>query len=186
VYRRKYAKVKTLGRGRKASDLVLIMTTSLYGQNSSQYNRLRFGRSLLYRPIGTTMGYGTLHVSNETFFAMRELADSNDINTSNRFGDGPNWRMRVIRSACDILGLDSDVILRHSFKRGLFAVPLATNYKSFLKGESRKPVYRNLPLAALVQHWQRRWFHMRLQNDLVVERAKGCSPAEFGIEKSIV
>lgn len=95
IYKKKYARTRTLGKKRRASDLVLIMTTSLYGQNSSQYNRLRFGKSLLYKPIGTTMGFGTLHISNETFLAMKELAEKNSCNISNRFGDGPNWRIPV-------------------------------------------------------------------------------------------
>ncbi len=185
IYKKKYARMRTLDKKRRASDLVLIMTTSLYGQNSSQYNRLRFGKSLLYKPIGTTMGFGTLHISNETFLSMKELAKTNGCNISNRFGDGPNWRMRVIRSACDALNLKSDVILRHSFKRGLFAVPLAINYKSFLRGDSKKAIYRNLPLAKLAEYWRERWLSMRLQNPLIVERAKRFSPSQFKIEKTI-
>src|SRR3990172_11175690 len=61
LYMTKYANTETLIKKRKASDLALIMTTSLYGQNSSQYNRLVFGKRLLYKPIGTTSRYGTLH-----------------------------------------------------------------------------------------------------------------------------
>lgn len=148
IYKNKYADAKTVIKNRKAFDLVLLVTTSLYGQNSSQYNRLRYGESLLYKPIGTTSGYGSLHISNETFNAMLQLAEENGCNISNRFGDGPNWRMRVIRSACDVLGLNSDVILRHSFKRGLFAIELATNWRAFLKGQAETPRYRNLPVVA--------------------------------------
>jgi len=184
LYKKKYAKVKTILKKRKASDLVLIMTTSLYGSNSSQYNRLKFGKSLLYKPKGSTRGFGSLHISDEAFAAMRELAAKNGLKISNRFGDGPNWRMRVIRSACEVLELDSEVILKHSFKRGLYAVPLAVNFKSFLKGSSRKPTYRNLPLQKLVRHWRNRWLNMRLQNKLIVERVKRFTPDQFKIEKT--
>ncbi|HLG28585.1 MAG TPA: Druantia anti-phage system protein DruA, partial [Candidatus Brocadiales bacterium] len=173
-------------KGRKASDLVLIVTTSLYGHNSSQYNRLRYGKSLLFKPIGITSGYGSLHISVETFSAMRELAEANGCNTSNRFGMGPNWRMRVIRSACDVLNLKSDVILKHSFQRGLFAIPLAINCKSFLKGESKTPIYRNIPLNKLVDYWRSRWFNMRKQNDLVLQKVRGFSPEQFSIEKTSI
>ncbi|RJP56177.1 MAG: DUF4338 domain-containing protein [Deltaproteobacteria bacterium] len=158
--------------------------TSLYGKNSSQYNRLKFGNSLLYQPIGTTSGYGPLHISNETFNAMRELAEINGYNTSNRFGMGPNWRMRVIRSACDALNLNSDVILKHSFQRGLFAIPLAINWKSFLIGESEIPIYRNFPLNELVNYWRDRWFNMRKRNDLVIQKVKRFDPKQFCIEKT--
>ena len=186
IFKKKYANTKTIISKRKASDLVLIMTTSLYGQNSSQYNRLTFGKSLLYKPIGTTAGYGSLHISNETFGAMKELAETNGCNTSNRFGMGPNWRMRVIRSACDILNLNSDVILRHSFQRGLYAVPLTINCESFLRGESITPLYRNIPLKNLVSHWRNRWLNMRKQNDLVIQKVKRFTPKQFCIEKTSV
>jgi len=184
MYKKKYAKMKTIIKKRKASDLVLIATTGLYGRNSSQYNRMKFGKSMLYKPIGTTLGFGTLHISNETFLAMKELADTNGCNISNRFGKGPNWRMRVIRSACDALGLNSEVILKHSFQRGLFAIPLAINYKSFLRGDSKKPIYRNLPLKKLVEYWRNRWLHMRKQNDLILEKVRRFSPKAFIIEKT--
>lgn len=184
IYKHKYANVKTLINKRKASDLVLIITTSLYGKNSSQYNRLKFGKSLLYQPIGITSGYGSLHISTETFNTMRELAEINGYNTSNRFGMGPNWRMRVIRSACDALNLNSDAILKHSFQRGLFAIPLAINWKSFLKGESEIPIYRNLPLNKLVAYWKDRWFNMRRQNNLVIQKVKRFTPELFNIEKT--
>lgn len=186
IYKKKYAEIKTLINKRKASDLVLIMATSLYGNNSSQYNRLTFGKSLLFQPIGTTSGYGSLHISIETFSAMRELAEANGCNTSNRFGMGPNWRMRVIRSACDVLNLNSDAILKHSFQRGLFAIPLTINCKSFLKGESKTPIYRNIPLNKLVDYWRSRWFNMRKQNDLILQKVRGFSPEQFSIEKTSI
>jgi hypothetical protein len=184
IFKKKYARTRTLINKRKASDLVLIMTTSLYGQNSSQYNRLKYGKSLLYRPIGSTSGYGTLHISSETFRAMRELAEMNGCNTSNRFGMGPNWRMRVIRSACDILNLNSDLVLKHSFQRGLFAVPLTINFKSFLKGRSKTPIYRNLPLNKLVDYWHSRWLNMRKKNELVIQKVARFLPEQFNIYKT--
>ena len=181
LYMTKYANTETLIKKRKASDLALIMTTSLYGQNSSQYNRLVFGKRLLYKPIGTTSGYGTLHISGETFMAMRELAEANGFLISNKFGMGPNWRMRVIRSACEILGLNSETILKHSFQRGLFAIPLARNYKSFLNGKTEQLVYYNLPLKKITNYWRHRWLKMRKQNDLIVQKVKQFTPENFQI-----
>lgn len=183
IYKNKYDDAKTILKNREASDLVLLVTTSLYGQNSSQYNRLRYGNSLLYEPIGVTSGYGSLHISNEAFIAMLQLAEKNGCNVSNRFGDGPNWRMRIIRSACDVLNLNSDVILKHSFQRGLFAVKLATNWKSFLLGESKTPTYRNIPLETVVDYWRIRWFNMRKENEAVIQKVRAFSPEQFAIEK---
>lgn len=186
LYKKKYRGKKTIIRGRTGSRLVLLVTTSLYGAHSAQYGRLKYGKTLLYQPIGSTSGYGSLHISSETFEAMRELAEMKRCNTSNRFGMGPNWRMRIIRSACDILKLDSNVILKHSFQRGLYAIPLAVNSKSFLRGESKKLIYRNLPLKKLVKFWKKRWFDMRKHNPDVIQRVRAFSPANFDIRKTIV
>jgi len=183
-YKKKYEQHRTIIKGREATDLVLIVTTSLYGERSSQYNRLTYDNSLLFEPIGTTSGFGSLHISNDTFNSMRELSEKNGSNTSNRFGMGPNWRMRVIRSACDALNLNSDIILKHSFARGLFAVQLATNCKSFLKGETEIPLYKNIPMESLVNHWRQRWLTMRKENDIVLQKVRRFNPEHFIIEKT--
>ena len=184
IYKNKYAKVKTIIKKREASDLALLVTTSLYGRNSSQYNRLKYGKTLLYKPIGMTSGYGSLHISSETFNAMLQLALERKCNTSNRFGDGPNWRMRVIRVACDIMGLNSDVILKHSFQRGLFAVRLATNWRKFLKGDSEALMYRRMPLNDLANYWRARWLRKRKHNDAIIKQVREFLPEHFIIEKT--
>jgi len=186
VYKKKYTGATTEIKKREASDLALIVTTSLYGQNSSQYNRMKYGKALLYKPIGVTSGYGSLHISNQTFNAMLQLAIEQKCNTSNRFGDGPNWRMRIIRAACDVLNLDSDTILKHSFQRGLFAVPLTRNFRVFLKGESEIPLYRKLPLNGLADYWRERWLTKRKTNEQVINRVKAFLPEQFTIEKTII
>jgi hypothetical protein len=185
-YMAKYKNFTTIINKRKANDLVLIVTTSLYGPKSSQYNRLKYEDSLLYEPIGITSGYGSIHISNETFNSMRQLAEENGCVISNQFGKGPNWRMRVIRSACEVLSLNSDIILKHSFSRGLFAVSLATNCRAFLKGESEKPKYRNMPMKSLVNNWYHRWLAMRKKNDLLIQKVRGFNPEQFSIEKTSI
>ena len=180
IYKNKYKDKRTIIRKRKADDLVCMFTTSLYG-NSSQYNRLKFRKRLLYIPTGYTSGYGTLHISNETFFAMQRLLLEKGIAITNRFGDGPNWRMRVIRLSSDILGFDSDIVLRHSFKRGIYAIPLAKNFRSFLLGKKHKPVYYNLPMQTLVRFWKRRWLSMRKRNMDIIDKVLDFSPKDFEI-----
>lgn len=182
IYRDKYANSTTIIKKRCASDLALIVTTSLYGQRSSQYNRLKFNDTLLYEPIGETAGYGTLHISNETFNALRSLLEKNGIHLSHDFGEGANWRMRVIRTACEAMGLSSETILKHSFKRGLFAVPLATNWKEFLNGNVEAPVYRDLPLTDLVDYWRTRWLQKRKQNELITQRVRDFTPKSFRVD----
>ena len=170
----------TIIKRRKADDLVCLFTTSLYG-NSSQYNRLKFKNRLLYIPIGYTSGYGTLHISNETFFAMQQFLVERGLMIANRFGDGPNWRMRVIRSASDIIEFDSNILLQHSFKRGIYAIPLARNFRSFLLGKTDKPIYYDLPMQALVKFWEERWLDMRKKNTNVIDEILDFDPEYFEI-----
>ena len=180
IYKKKYKDKMTIIRKRKADDLICIFTTSLYG-NSSQYNRLRFENKLLYIPIGYTSGYGTLHISNETFLAMQQLLSEKGIMITNRFGDGPNWRMRVVRTVSDIIGFDSDVLLRHSYKRGIYAVPLTKNFRSFLLGKADRAIYYNLPLETLVKFWKERWLNMRKKNMNVINKILNFNPDNFRI-----
>ena len=160
IYERKYkGKVTNIAK-RKANRLACIFTTSLYGK-SSQYNRVKYDGNLIYVPIGQTKGYGTLHLTNETFEAMRSLIKSHHVLIPNRFGDGPIWRMRVIRTAADILGFDSDFLLKHSFQRKIYAVPLAHNCREFLRGENKRLCYCNYPMDDLIRYWKARWLTIR-------------------------
>ncbi len=102
--------------------------------------------------------------------AMQQLLIEKGMMITNRFGDGPNWRMRVIRSASDFIGFDSNILLQHSFKRGIYAIPLATNYRSFLLGEMDKPIYYDLPMDTLVKFWKERWLNMRKRNMNVIDK----------------
>jgi hypothetical protein len=180
IYKEKYRDQLTVIRRRKAEDCVCLFTTSLYG-NGSQYNRIKFKNRLLYLPIGYTSGYGTLHISNETFVAMQQLLVEKGIVITNRFGDGPNWRMRVIRSASEIIGFDSHILLHHSFKRGIYAIPLAKNFRSFLLGRTNKTIYYNLPMQTLVKFWKERWLAMRKRNGAVLDRLLKFNPEDFKV-----
>lgn len=164
IYRRKYKDKVTIKEKRKASKLVGIFTTSLYG-HSSQYNRIKFRKNFLYQPIGQTRGYGSLHLSNETICAMVELLQKNNILVSNKFGDGPSWIMRVIRSAGELVGFDADTLLHHSFRRNIYFVPLAKNYKQFLNGKTKLPKYYDYSMDSLARYWRKRWLKNRKLNE---------------------
>jgi hypothetical protein len=163
IFEHKYQGIVTNISKRTANRLACIFTTSLYGK-SSQYNRVKYDGRLLYIPIGKTKGYGTLHLTNETFEAMRDLLKARSILVGNRFGDGPIWRMRVMRTAADILGFDADFLLRHSFQRAIYAVPLARNVKEFLRGKHSRLRYCDYSLGDLVSYWKERWLDNRKRN----------------------
>jgi hypothetical protein len=178
LYEKKYQDKITLISGQKRNKLVGLFTTSLYG-NSSQYNRLKFDGKLLYQPIGETKGYGTLHLTKETFSAMQEFLKSKEINISNKFGSGPIWTMRLINRAGELLHFDPDFLLKHSFKRGIYFVPFANNAIDFLNGNTKKIDYTNYALKDLVGFWKERWLAMRKENSNVIDTVLSFDPKKF-------
>ena len=110
---------------------------------------------------------------------MRELLESKTISISNRFGDGPIWRMRVIRPASEILGFNADFLLRHSFQRAIYAVPLAASYKEYLQGKERKLEYYDYPLSSLVEYWRKRWLDNRRNSSVVKQAVMDFKKSEF-------
>ena len=180
LFRQKYKTSITRIAQRTANDIACIFTTSLYGK-SSQYNRLKFNDKTLFNHIGETKGYGTLHLTDETFEAMRALLVEKGISVTNRFGDGPIWRMRVIRSAADILGFDSDFLLNHSFRRAIYVTPLASNYKEFLQGKDSKLDYCDYSLNSLVEYWQKRWLINRRNNPDIKDAVLSFKKSGFSI-----
>ena|SRR3989338_8094377 len=180
IYRKKYKDKITLLDKREANQLVGIFTTSLYGK-SSQYNRLKYKDELLYKPIGETKGFGTLHLSEETIEKMQEYLKSKKIFVTNKFGDGPSWTMRVIHRAGEMLGFDPDLLLKHSFKRNIYFVPLGQNWKAFLNGESKRPLFYNYSKDELVTFWKERWLKQRKKNVDSIANILNFSPNDFTV-----
>ena len=181
IYRKKYKGRVTLIDGKTSNKLVGIFTTSLYGK-SSQYNRVKYKDELLYKQIGQTKGYGTLHLSGQTIDSMIDLLKSKKIEVNHEFGDGPSWVMRVIRTAGEILGFDADFLLKHSFKRNIYIVPLAKEYKDFLNGKTKQPKFFNYSKNELVNFWKQRWYQQRRLNPEVLMKVLEFTPEKFKID----
>lgn len=180
IYREKYKGKVTIIDKRVANSLVGIFTTSLYGK-SSQYNRLKYQDNLLYNRIGHTKGYGTLHLSKETIQEMVKFLKSKNIDVNHRFGDGPSWVMRVIAAAGELVGFDSDFLLKHSFKRSIYFVPLAKNFREVLNDEIKRPKYYKYTKRELVNHWKERWFETRKRNPDIITNVLEFNPSDFTI-----
>jgi hypothetical protein len=178
IYHNKYKGKVTIIDKRIANSLVGIFTTSLYGK-SSQYNRLKYKDILLYQHIGYTKGYGTLHLSKETIQEMVKFLKSKNIDVNHKFGDGPSWVMRVIAAAGELVGFDSDFLLKHSFKRSIYFVPLAKNYREVLNDEIKRPIYYNYTKNELVKYWKERWFENRKRNPDVITNVLEFNPDNF-------
>ncbi|MCD8739370.1 DUF4338 domain-containing protein [Mucilaginibacter roseus] len=180
IYEAKYKNQITFKEKRVANNLAGLFTTSLYGR-SSQYNRLKFDNDLIYKVIGQTKGYGTLHLSEQTIQLMIEMLRSKGIIISHKFGDGPSWVMRVIRAAGEFLNFDGDFLLKHSFKRNIYFVPHAKNYKEFLTGQTDEIQYFNRSLVEITCFWQDRWLNNRRNNTDVISDVLSFKAKDFSI-----
>lgn len=167
VFRQRYgSSIGLISGKRKRAHLVAVTTTSALGR-SAVYNRLKLKGQTYFQRIGWTGGWGHFHVPKALFDDMkRYLAlHGHDYPRSYEFGDGPNWRLRTIRAALDLMQVDPD-LLRHGVKREVFITWLADNALEVLKGHDRRADYANLlsvdQVAALALD---RWVIPRAERD---------------------
>jgi hypothetical protein len=155
---KKYASATTIIQGViKQPHVVLLSTTSALGR-SSLYNRVHLNGERLYNCVGSTFGWGHFHLSNGTFDLIRQyLAKAkHPIGCANRFGQGPNWKIRTVRTCLEMIGLPPD-LLRHGIKRHVYVVELATNSRAFLRRETDAPCYRDLSSVDMTDFFKSRW-----------------------------
>ena len=158
-YRRRYqhapSQIASSMAGRaivRKPDLVYVGTTSLYGNGSSQYNRIRlpvsiFGADtdgcLRFEKLGDSESFGTSHFSDETVKALerclRQSADGERINSI--FGEGVSPRLRKIRAGLERMGFPADALLQHGRRRSIYGVLLAKNAREYLLGIDQSPKY---------------------------------------------
>jgi hypothetical protein len=149
---------------KKKARLLAVMTSSSLGR-SSIYNRLKLAGVPYFRSIGYTSGWGHFHVPDKLFSDLR--AYLRDIKHSyadlNRFGQGPNWRLRTTRAALEAVGFKDD-LLKHGIKREVFLCELAANAIRMLKTGKGRPNLKTLATAQEVANMAlERWIVPRAQ-----------------------
>jgi hypothetical protein len=167
-FARRYAKsVGRISQEHKHPKLLLITVTSALGR-SSLYNRLRLvdhssdaptNRTLVEMiHIGFTKGYGHFQISDPLFQRMRSLLamEGHPYANAHAYGQGPNWRIRVMRVGLDRLGLDDDLI-RHGINREIYAMPLAEGFRDFLCGRAKTTDVERPSVAQLTAAALERW-----------------------------
>lgn len=166
-FRSKYGQSTGIISGEaKRSRLALITVTSALGR-SSVYNRLVLRdpatRSFGHNPVefvrlGYSKGWGHFHVSDALFFDLRKILteDNHQYVSDYRFGDGPNWKIRVIRAGFKTLGLDQH-LLKHGLKREVFGVPIVSNWRKVLSGRSQRPTAPKMSVTRLAELAKDRW-----------------------------
>jgi hypothetical protein len=199
AYDRKYADhVSVIASGMKGKKvqriprLVLLCTTSLYGNGSSQYNRVKLpaevvgGKTSLclrYEELGTSQGFGSFHFSKESVrLADALLGRSKQGRKVNSiFGEGVNPLMRKMREALTFVGLPSEILLKHGNRRIVYGIPLAENFRRLLLGLETGPHYivpqsdPRTRTSMIGAYWIRRWLSHRIEQDSVLSQvASNC------------
>ena len=161
----------TISRRRKAARLVLVTVTSALGR-SSIYNRLKLrgpdltedkGRSetvvVELRRLGETIGYGHFQIPDDLFSQLREVLreDGHGYVDGHQFGNGPNWRIRVLRVGLKTIGLEPDAILKHGIQREVYAMQLAGNANDYLAGRAAEPEFDHRTVKEISELALDRW-----------------------------
>lgn len=138
------ASIGTISKIKRRSRLLAITTSSSMGK-SSVYNRLKLNNIEYFRSLGFTSGWGHFHIPDGLFEKFRALLKSagHPYANQNRFGQGPNWRLRASREALKLLGVNEN-LLRHGIGREVFISELASNSLPLLRGVGFKPKLSNL------------------------------------------
>lgn len=141
----------------KDSNLALLTTGSALGK-SSLYDRIRFNNRTVYQRIGQSAGWGHFHLNHGLFEDMRKYVEMTDpIRASaNRFGQGPNWKIRTAKLCLNKLSLPGD-LLKHGISREIYGIPLAYNFKQFLRGETNVLNQIDIPFIEVTEYWKTRW-----------------------------
>lgn len=168
VFDRKYGHRK----GKTNVKLAIITTGSALGK-SSIYDRLKLNGELLFQKIGETKGYGHFHISDELFTKLKNFLIQIDHPYAKgyKYGDGANWRFRVIRKALQELGLNSN-FLSHGIKREIYVVPLAKSPKKYLLGKTKFPHLKKRTVKEISEICKNRWIIPRSRRDKSYLRVK--------------
>lgn len=123
----------------KKARLIAVTTSSSMGR-SSVYNRLKLDGTKYFESLGYTEGWGHFHIPDKLFLELREYLrrKGHPYADLNRFGAGPNWRLRTARAALVELGLN-DRILRHGIRREVFISFLVSEGTKLLLTGSGQP-----------------------------------------------
>lgn len=195
-FREKYEGKPAVISGKvREGHLVLITTNTALGK-SSVLNRLKYNNRLIWQHIGWTSGYGHFHLDTGLVDDMMEYLRlvSDPVVEKNKFGDGPHWKLRVIRHCLRALELDRD-LLKHGVKRGFYAAPLTSNFREYLLGETNSPDYYDasmndiceyfktrylIPRSKLITHWESyKASEIKVSNKLKeIEKSESSEPFE--------
>ena len=177
TFEHKYAAKTSLISGVKGDARVAMLTTTSALGRSSMYNRVRFRDRLLFKPVGYTTGSGGFHFTNELYSELLEFAETYCRPTAknNKWGTGFRSRREVIRKALHKLGLPLS-FQYHGVQRQVYVVPLASNARDFLQGDTDELEYHGDSADALFEYFKERWLLPRAER---TKRYRDFDPRSF-------
>jgi hypothetical protein len=135
--------------------LAYIDTLGAFGK-SAIYNRLTNWEFIDY-----TKGQSHLHITaNGSWELIRQVVPEDAFETY-KFGQGPNWKMRILKVALRELGL-SEEMLSIGWQRGYYRCTLAENWQEYLLGDTNRVIWKSFTQRDLVSYWHERWVTPRL------------------------
>ncbi len=157
VFHDKYKdKISLISGQNKKANLVYIDTLGAFGK-SAIYTRL-----MNWKFIGYTKGQSHLHITANGSWELIKKAVPEDFFNTYKFGQGPNWKMRVLKKGLRELGF-SEHMLSIGWQRGYYSCPLADNWQEYLSGESNQPQWKKFSKTELIEYWKNRWIIPRLE-----------------------
>lgn len=163
-FQNKYSNnITIISKKQKPSELVMIDTMGAFGK-SVIYNRLRG-----WHFIGYSKGYTHYHLTcNEIFnklvyFLKQQGYD--EVFKKKNYGDGPNWKFRVIQKCMRLLNLNNNDmnVLFLGIQRGYYIAPLAKNWKDYLQMNVNTVEYDLFSQDEQIEYWKQRWLIKKLQ-----------------------
>lgn len=182
----------------KPPRLVLLGTTSLYTERSSQYNRVVLPKGTLpgqladlrYMDRGLTGGYGQPNLSRETETALASLStkarDYRNVNFV--YGEGQSPKLRQLREGFSALGLDASALLNHGSSRIVYLAPLAENARRYLLGIEPTPtgaVDAAESDGRVAEFWRSRWLASRLDHEPALASLSASTPLQERVSHHI-
>lgn len=129
VYQKYKDRVSVIKGEKKNPDLVYIDTLGAFGK-SAIYTKL-----INWKFVGYTKGESHLHITANGSWELIKQVVPNEIFSTYKFGQGPNWKMRILKRGLRELGL-SEKMLSIGWQRGYYRCILAENWKEYLLGET--------------------------------------------------
>lgn len=144
--------IRELWQTKYQSSPAAVVTTTLFG-HSAVLNRVRHAGQKLWQKVGNTRGLGTMHFSADTIRLAKELLQSTEIGVPSRLTSGPNWKLRLMRTAIEATGMRAEDYLFHGYKRGIYTMEYASNSREFLRGETDSLQLRQFTMDSLIESW---------------------------------